>query len=145
MTTATAAPAPPLTLPAGSYAIADPCILLTDSEWFEFDLLRDVNPSQESFTLANGSRLVVISTNGDRWMFDQESFSYVIDSGSIAIRAAADVPSDRLARLDDGSWEADTQPIGAIHQFEHPFEVSATPATEQFAAPVIRVGHLTIA
>lgn len=122
MTTATA---PTITLPAGAYAIADPCFLLTESDWMEWDVLRQVNPGQQSFALADGARLVVLRTErGDGWYFDQDEFSYCVDSGQIAIRSLPGASAEGIARLDPGYWDQDDQPLGRILSMGNPFRVA---------------------
>lgn len=148
MTTATA---PTITLPGGVYAIADPCALISDSDWMEWDVLHRVNPDQQSFTLADGSRLVVLATDhGDGWYFDQDDFSYAVDSGFLSIRLAADVPADVLARLDDEDLEwvepsgaRGNRPLGRILRWDAPFCVARDGARLLFGDLVIDTGWRT--
>jgi hypothetical protein len=116
-----------VTLPAGNYAIADPCNLLTDSEWMEWELLSLVSPGQQSFLMSDGSRLVVLHTErGDGCYFDQDDFVYTVDSGHIAIRSLSGVCTDLQDRLDheDREWERDDQPMGRILGWSQPFDVA---------------------
>ncbi|CAK6695285.1 hypothetical protein [Synechococcus sp. CBW1107] len=116
---------PTITLPAGAYAIADPCHLLTESEWMEWDVLSRVNPGQQSFALSDGSRLVALHTErGDGWYFDQDNFTYCVDSGQIAIRSIAGVSAECMARLDNGYWDGDDQPVGRILVWGKPLSVA---------------------
>lgn len=132
-----------VTLPAGDYAIADPCNLLTDSEWMEWELLSLANPGQQSFALSDGSRLVVLHTErGDGWYFDQDDFTYGVDSGHIAIRSLSGVCADLRARLDheDREWERDDHPMGRILSWGEPFGVAEEGSRLLFGGLVIPTG-----
>lgn len=116
------------TLPAGWYAIGDPCHLLRDTDYDELHLLRRVQPEQEGFTLACGTRIAVLNTGGDGWLIDSEGDLYGIDTGSLAIcplRAADGLAVDEMAR----------RGLGTAHEFGEPFQVAAEPWDTRYGIP----------
>lgn len=127
------APAPPATLPAGTYYIGDPCYVIPDAEWdgvlqtsgyFGHD-----DHKRGGIFQHRGLWYAAYSTRyGDGTYRDGSNRAYPVDSGTIGA-----VPVE-LAKLED-----EEGPIFGCHliSFREPFQVSEHNG-------VIRIGKITI-
>ena len=76
-------------IPAGTYAVGDPCLLLSDSESDE--LFAAHNPDTLIRTFASGLRLILLeSPGGDGWLIDDQGGLYAIDTGFLAVMPLSD-------------------------------------------------------
>ena len=116
-------------IPAGTYAIGDPCCLLSDSESDE--LFAAHNPETLIRTLASGLRLILLeSPGGDGCLIDDQGGSYAIDTGNLAV-----MPLSNLVPLRIVMYAA--RELIQIHEFENEAMVASV-------GKVLRVAGLTI-
>jgi hypothetical protein len=122
-----------MTMPAGRYYIGDLCYVM-HNEWHEVcdlffpldQVVRDVNGE---FTLQDGRRFASFGTAyGDGTYQSNISTSHSVDSGSIGCIRVEDIRDD--------TYE-DIERLGAIVEFDAPFEVSEHHGS-------IRFGHVHI-
>ena len=122
-----------MTMPAGRYYIGDLCYVM-HNEWHEVcdlffpldQVVRDVNGE---FTLKDGRRFVSFGTAyGDGTYQSNISTSHSVDSGSIGCIRVEDIRDNTYA---------DIEQLGAIVEFDAPFEVSEDHGLIQF-------GHVQI-
>ena len=119
-----------MTMPAGRYAIIDLCYVM-HPEWDEFCALtiRDHQCLDGEFTLADGRRFATLSTAyGDGTYRSNIGTDHSVDSGSIGCILVSDIR--------DNTYE-DIEDLGAIVEFDQPFEVSED-------AGLLKFGHVMI-
>ena len=117
-------------IPAGTYAIGDPCLLLSDSESDEL-FLSTHNPDTLIRTFASDLRLILLeSPGGDGWLTDDQGGSYAIDSGNLAVMPLSDPVPLRIVKYA-------ARELIQIHEFENEAMVTS-------AGKVLKVAGLTI-
>ena len=124
-----------MTMPAGKYYIGDLCYVM-HPEWREVcDLFFPANHPPKGvegeFTLADGRRFASFATAwGDGEYRSSINTSHSVDSGSIGCILLSDIRDDQypLERL---------QELGAIIDFEAPFEVEADQGLLKFGPVLI--------
>ena len=119
-------------IPAGTYAIGDPCYLLSDSEMDELFAAHD--PDTLIRTLASGLRLILLeSPGGDGWLIDDQGGNYGVDSGNLAVMPLSDPVPLRIVKYAARSRLELIQ----IHEFESEAMVASV-------GKVLKVAGLTI-
>ena len=119
-----------MTMPAGRYYIGDLCYVMHDV-WDEFcDItIKDHQCLEGEFTLADGRRFATLSTAyGDGTYRSNIGTDHSVDSGSIGCILVSDIR--------DNTYE-DIESLGAIVEFDQPFEVSED-------AGLLKFGHVQI-
>ena len=119
-----------MTMPAGRYAIIDLCYVMHD-EWDEVCNLtiRDHQCLEGEFTLADGRRFATLSTAyGDGTYRSNIGTDHSVDSGSIGCILVSDIRDNTYDNIED---------LGAIVEFDQPFEVSED-------AGLLKFGHVLI-
>ena len=116
-------------IPAGTYAIGDPCCLLSDYEVDE--LVPAINSENLTHTLTGGLRLTLLpSPGGDGWLTDDQGGLYAIDTGFLAVMPLSDPVPLRIV-------EAAACCVVHLYHF-------ADDAMVVSAGKVLKVGGLTI-
>jgi hypothetical protein len=106
-----------MTMPAGKYYIGDLCYVM-HPEWDEFcELTIKGNQCLDGeFTLADGRRFASFGTAyGDGTYVSNVGTKHSVDSGSIGCIRVEDIRDYTYS---------DIERLGAIVEFDHPFEVS---------------------
>ena len=119
-----------MTMPAGRYYIGDLCYVMHD-EWDEFcDItIKDHQCLEGEFNLKDGRRFATLSTAyGDGTYRSNIGTSHSVDAGLIGCIRVEDIR--------DNTYE-DIEDLGAIVEFDQPFEVSAD-------AGLLKFGHVMI-
>ena len=119
-----------MTMPAGRYAIIDLCYVM-HPEWDEFCALtiKDHQCLDGEFTLADGRRFATLSTAyGDGTYRSNIGTDHSVDSGSIGCILVSDIR--------DNTYE-DIEDLGAIVEFDQPFEVNSDQG-------LLKFGHVMI-
>ena len=119
-----------MTMPAGRYYIGDLCYVM-HPEWDEFCALtiKDHQCLDGEFTLADGRRFATLSTAyGDGTYRSNIGTDHSVDSGSIGCILVSDIR--------DNTYE-DIEDLGAIVEFDQPFEVSSDQG-------LLKFGHVLI-
>ena len=119
-----------MTMPAGRYAIIDLCYVMHDV-WDEFCALtiKDHQCLEGEFTLADGRRFATLSTAyGDGTYRSNIGTDHSVDAGLIGCILVSDIR--------DNTYE-DIEDLGAIVEFDQPFEVSED-------AGLLKFGHVMI-
>ena len=112
-----------MTMPAGKYYIGDLCYVMTDDEWSEcVDLFFPPNNQgfpqsvEGEFQLKDGRRFASFSTAyGDGTYRSNLNTFHSVDSGSIGCIRVEDIRANKYE---------DIESLGAIVEFDQPFEVS---------------------
>ena len=108
-----------MTMPAGRYYIGDLCYVM-HPEWDEFCALtiKGHQCLEGEFTLADGRRFASLSTAyGDGTYRSNIGTSHSVDAGLIGCI--------RVEDINDTTYDAERmQELGAIVEFDQPFEVS---------------------
>ena len=110
-----------MTMPAGKYYIGDLCYVM-HPEWNEVcDLFFPANHPprgvEGEFTLADGRRFASFGTAyGDGVYRSNISTKHSVDSGSIGCIRMEDIRDDQYDNIEE---------LGAVVEFDQPFEVSA--------------------
>ena len=124
-----------MTMPAGVYYFGDLCYVM-HNEWDEacnimFDPTNG-DPGEGVFALKDGRKFAIFGTRyGDGVYDDQEGREYCVDSGSIGCILLSDIRDDTYEVVTD---------VGAIIDFEAPFEVSADNGVLKFGPVEIDTG-----
>ena len=113
-----------MTMPAGRYYIGDLCYVMNDDEWSEcVDLFFPPDeqgfPSgaEGEFALKDGRRFASFGTAyGDGTYRSNLNTFHSVDSGSIGCIRVEDIRADKYE---------DIETLGAIVEFDQPFEVEA--------------------
>jgi hypothetical protein len=111
-------------MPAGKYYIGDLCYVMNDDEWSEcVDLFFPPNEqgfpggAEGEFTLKDGRRFASFGTAyGDGTYRSSINTFHSVDSGSIGCIRVEDIRANKYE---------DIETLGAIVEFDQPFEVSA--------------------
>ena len=110
-----------MTMPAGSYYIGDLCYVM-HPEWSEccelfFPANHPPRGVEGEFTLKDGRRFASFSTAyGDGTYSSNMSTVHSVDSGSIGCIRVEDIRDDEYDNIEE---------LGAIVEFDQPFEVSS--------------------
>jgi hypothetical protein len=123
-------------IPAGTYAIGDPCHLLNDSEVVE--ITEPATPASLTRRLARGLELVVLDSpgadgwpyGGDGWLVDVQGGAYPIDSGLLTVMRLSDPVPLQIV-------EAAARCLVQLYRFEHETLVTR-------AGNILKVGGITI-
>ena len=119
-----------MTMPAGRYAIIDLCYVLHDV-WDEFCALtiKDHQCLDGEFTLADGRRFATLSTAyGDGTYRSNIGTDHSVDAGLIGCILVSDIRDNTYDNIED---------LGAIVEFDQPFEVSSDQG-------LLKFGHVMI-
>ena len=119
-----------MTMPAGRYAIIDLCYVMHDV-WDEFCALtiKDHQCLEGEFNLKDGRRFATLSTAyGDGTYRSNIGTDHSVDAGLIGCIRVEDIR--------DNTYE-DIESLGAIVEFDQPFEVSED-------AGLLKFGHVMI-
>ena len=119
-----------MTMPAGRYAIIDLCYVMHDV-WDEFCALtiKDHQCLEGEFNLKDGRRFATLSTAyGDGTYRSNIGTSHSVDAGLIGCILVSDIR--------DNTYE-DIEDLGAIVEFDQPFEVSSDQG-------LLKFGHVMI-
>ena len=119
-----------MTMPAGRYYIGDLCYVM-HPEWDEFCALtiKGHQCLEGEFTLADGRRFATLSTGyGDGTYRSNIGTDHSVDSGSIGCILVSDIRDNTYDNIED---------LGAIVEFDQPFEVSED-------SGLLKFGHVMI-
>lgn len=122
-------------MPAGRYVVIDLCYVMHDV-WDECCDLFFPHPGPEQgvegeFQLADGRRFASFNTAwGDGTYTSNRGTSHSVDSGSIGCIRVEDI-------RDNSYSDEEVADLGAVVEFDHPFEVSSHKG-------VICIGHVVI-
>ena len=119
-----------MTMPAGRYAIIDLCYVM-HPEWDEFCALtiRDHQCLEGEFNLKDGRRFATLSTAyGDGTYRSNIGTSHSVDAGLIGCIRVEDIRDNTYDNIES---------LGAIVEFDQPFEVSED-------AGLLKFGHVLI-
>ena len=106
-------------MPAGKYYVGDLCYVMTDDEWDEFCYLTIVSNEcvDGEFQFKDGRRFATYGTKwGDGEYGDQYGNRYSVDAGLIGCIRVEDIRANKYE---------DIETLGAIVEFDKPFEVEA--------------------
>jgi hypothetical protein len=126
-----------MTMPAGRYYIGDLCYVM-HPEWKEVcDLFFPANHPprgvEGEFTLADGRRFASFSTAyGDGTYYSNINTEHSVDAGIIGCILVEDIRDDEAD---------DMETLGAIVEFDKPFEVSSDGSSLVFGHVVIETGY----
>ena len=119
-----------MTMPAGRYYIGDLCYVM-HPEWNEVCniTIRDHQCLDGEFTLADGRRFATFGTAyGDGTYRSSIGTDHSVDSGSIGCIRVEDIRDNTYDNIED---------LGAIVEFDQPFEVSSDQG-------LLKFGHVMI-
>lgn len=126
-----------MTMPAGRYAIIDLCYVM-HPEWKEvcklfFPANHPPKGVEGEFTLKDGRRFASFATAyGDGGYRSNIGTSHSVDAGIIGCILVEDIRDDEAA---------DMETLGAIVEFDKPFEVSSDGSSLVFGHVVIKTGY----
>ena len=119
-----------MTMPAGRYYIGDLCYVM-HPEWDEFCALtiKDHQCLEGEFNLKDGRRFATLSTAyGDGTYLSNIGTSHSVDAGLIGCIRVEDIRDNTYDNIED---------LGAIVEFDQPFEVSSDQG-------LLKFGHVLI-
>jgi len=115
-------------IPAGTYAVGDPCQLLNDPD---FEELEAANPDTLNHTLDRGLTLTLLPVaGGDGWLEDDQGGQYAIDTGHLAVVPLSDPVPLQIV-------EAAARGVVQLYTFRSEVLVAS-------AGKLIKVGGVTI-